>query len=162
MLPQQLDEQLNRYRLPQTTAPKALTPLNSTNAPESSGAFLWRRLQYAVRRVGAAAMLVSLFSANSLQAQSLSGTEISTGAAAVAVLAQKCAPSAAEQYRQAARARLEQLSATLADPAERRFIVESFETKVRALSISSQHESCGQANKLRLFARQWGFAHFIE
>jgi len=94
--------------------------------------------------------------------QTLSSTEMSAGAAAVVVLAQKCLPSEAHRYRQAAWTRLQQLSNTLSNPGERQFALDSFDTKIKAMTLSSQREGCDQADKLRQFIRNWGFAHFLE
>lgn len=86
--------------------------------------------------------------------------EVSTGAAAVAILAQKCTPQHYESLRGHA---LKQLESMLREfPAyERSVIVDSAEMKIKALSISSQDVSCDQANNLRAMAKQWGFGNFF-
>lgn len=89
------------------------------------------------------------------------GTELSAGAASVAVLAQKCAPEHAQAYSKAAYEHMVALSRQLPEE-DRVFALESYETKVAALTISAQDQTCTSATKLRAFALNWGFAHFVR
>lgn len=79
----------------------------------------------------------------------------------MAVLAQKCAPEQASAYRKAAYEHMVELSQQLSEE-ERIFALGSFETKLAALAFSAQDETCTSATKLRAFALNWGFAHFVR
>lgn len=104
---------------------------------------------------------VLVATAVSAPAHALSEDEMTSGAAATVVLGEKCAPQQQAVFRKYVLAHLDSLSAQL--PAHRREIVrDSVEMKVRAFTISSQYESCGQAEKLRAMAKTWGFARFFE
>ncbi len=108
-------------------------------------------------------VLSSLFAialAGTSAARAWTPEEVSTGAAAVVILAQKCAPEHEAQLRKQA---LAQLSNMLRDfsPYERSVVVDSAEMKIKALSISSQGVSCAQAENLRTMAKQWGFGNFF-
>lgn len=87
--------------------------------------------------------------------------ELSSGAAAAVVLAWRCAPDDYPGvYRQALTEMLERLR--LYDATERALALESAERKMKAFSISSAEQPCEGLDKLRAFARTWGFAHFAR
>lgn len=86
--------------------------------------------------------------------------EVSTGAAAVAILAQKCSPQHYESLRTHALKQLENMLREFS-PYERSVVGDSAEMKIKALSISSQNVTCDQAEHLRTMAKQWGFANFF-
>ena len=89
------------------------------------------------------------------------GTELSAGAAAVAVLAEKCAPAQAAAYKKAAYDHMVTLSRQLPEE-DRVFALDSFATKLAALTLSAQEQTCATASKLRAFALNWGFAQFVR
>lgn len=86
--------------------------------------------------------------------------EVSTGAAAVAILAQKCSPQHYDALRTHALKQLENMLREFS-PYERSVVADSAEMKIKALSISSQNVTCEQAENLRAMAKQWGFANFF-
>lgn len=91
----------------------------------------------------------------------LTDTEVSTGAAAVAVIAYKCLPERdARAYHAQAMADLREMLRHW--PAyEREVVLDSAERKVRAMSISSRQAGCHELAHLRAMARQWGFSHLV-
>lgn len=111
-----------------------------------------------IRRTLASLLLVAATAPAMAQSTS---TEMSAAAASVVVLAQKCAPSQVAQYRQAAFEHLQVLAQSL-DALEQRFALESFEDKIKAITISSQDETCSSAERLRSFALHWGFSQFVR
>lgn len=97
---------------------------------------------------------------SSARAQPWAPEEVSTGAAAVAVLAQKCLPSHAGLLKEKAFAQLSDMLRAYSS-GERAIIMDSAEMKVRALSISSQAATCESAQSLRSMALHWGFQNFF-
>ncbi len=108
-------------------------------------------------------MLAALFLLGALsgvRAQPWAPEEVSTGAAAVAVLAQKCLPAHAGVLKEKAFAQLHDMLRAYS-PQARAVIMDSAEMKVKALSISSQAASCESAQSLRSMALHWGFQNFF-
>ncbi len=96
-----------------------------------------------------------------LQAQALSPDNAATGAAAVAVLAAKCNPDQAAEFKRRVFA---DLTAMLAEfsAQERETYLDAAEMKVKALTLSSQADNCAQSERLRSMARHWGFARYLQ
>ncbi|MCC5612598.1 hypothetical protein LC612_39365 [Nostoc sp. CHAB 5834] len=90
----------------------------------------------------------------------MTAVEASTGAAAVAVVAWRCAPAQYEVIRD--RAMLE-LASMLREfkASERDTVLDSANMKIQALSISSSSENCQQLVSLKTMAKQWGFGHLL-
>lgn len=104
--------------------------------------------------------MLAACAAGAVRAQS-NVDELSSGAAAAVVLAWRCAPDDYPGvYRQALTEMLERLR--LYDAAERALALESAERKMKAFSISSAEQPCEGLDRLRAFARTWGFAHFAR
>lgn len=96
-----------------------------------------------------------------LQAFALSPDNAATGAAAVAVLAAKCNPDQAAEFKRRAFADLNTMLAEISAQ-ERENYLDAAEMKVKALTLSSQSDTCAQAERLRSMARHWGFARYLN
>ena len=87
--------------------------------------------------------------------------ELSSGAAAAAVLMHRCEPENFQAVRQMALSEVRR-RAQLLSQRDQALAMDSAERKIRAFTISSQAMPCPQLERLRVMARTWGFAHLMR
>lgn len=117
-----------------------------------------------MRKIGVNLTLATVLGATpflSAKASGFKDYEMSTAAAAVITLAQKCSPESYGEYKAAA---LRQLVAMLKSTPhyDAGSVIESAESKIIAFSVSSKDTSCEESKHFETMARTWGFANFFS
>lgn len=117
-----------------------------------------------MRKAGVSLTMATVIGATTLvsaNASEFKDYEMSTAAAAVVTLAQKCSPESYRDYKAAA---LRQLAAMLKSTPhyDLSSVVDAAESKIIAFSVSSKDISCEESKHFETMARTWGFANFFS